>query len=100
MGKVKDKIKDAISVLDSEGRAIVRTKRSKFKCATSGKHNCDDCGKDIDRGETIRFVDVKYADGTEERYKFCCKEHRNNYCDSHGIPQDDFLKALKKIKQK
>lgn len=73
---------------DAFGREIAKTKRSKFKCATSGKHSCDACGKEIERGDTIRFVDVKYADGTKERYTFCCGKHRNAYCDSNGIPQD------------
>lgn len=92
MGKDKDKAKKVYQ--DSEGRTITLTLRSKFRCATSGKYNCDECGKAIDRGDVIRFVDVKYTGKMRERFVFCSKEHRNDYCDAHGIPQDKFFKQL------
>ena len=92
VSSVVEKVVQSVDLpVDSEGRAIIKTKRSKYKCATSGKYACDECAKPINRGETIRFVSVKYADGTQERYQFCCGEHRNAYCDGHGIPQDRIL---------
>ena len=86
------KTKDKKQFVDDEGREIKRTNRSKFKCATSGRYECELCGKSIDRGDFIRLVDVKYADKSQERYSFCSKEHRNEYCDTHGIPQDKEFK--------
>lgn len=66
---------------------IVKAKRSKFKCATTGKHFCDRCGKGIERGDTLRMVEVKYADKHADHFKFCSKDCRNAYCDENGIPQ-------------
>ena len=72
---------------DAQEITVKKAKRSKFKCATTGKHSCEECGREIERGETIRFVDVKYSDGTHDHLTFCCKEHRNAYCDRENIPQ-------------
>ena len=72
---------------DSQKAKVKKAKRMKFICATNGKHVCEECGHEIERGESIRFVHVKYADGTEDHFTFCCKECRNAYCDREGIPQ-------------
>ena len=65
---------------------VVKIKRSKFKCATTGKHECDECQTPIERGQTIRMVSVKYADGLTDQMSFCSKECRNAYCDRHNFP--------------
>ena len=85
--KLKVEIETRVSGESPAPSKIVKAKRSKFKCATTGKHFCDQCGKGIESGETLRMVDVKYADKHADQFKFCSKACRNAYCDANGIPQ-------------
>ena len=77
---------EKVSVDKKPTPKVVKIQRRKFKCATTGKHFCAKCKKEIKRGNTLRMIDVKYADGTKKSYAYCCKKHRNEHCAKHNIP--------------
>lgn len=70
-----------------EAVKAIKAKHSKYRCATTGKYACERCGKEINRGDTIRMVAVKYADGLKDNHVFCSKECRNAFCDENAIPK-------------
>ena len=60
-------------------------KQSKFKCSTNGKYNCKYCGNKIKRGDTIRFVDVKFKSGVKKRFVFDKKTCKNKFLEENKI---------------